>query len=60
MDEAGNQEAPYDCPCCKRQFCLSCGITGWHTVCLTHGQQDAWSAGDARALTAAPVPAYGD
>jgi len=32
VDGAGNQEAPYECPCCKRHFCLHCGITGWHTV----------------------------
>lgn len=32
VDAAGNQEAPYECPSCHRQFCLSCGVTGWHVV----------------------------
>jgi hypothetical protein len=37
LDAAGNQEAPFECPCCKRQFCLSCGITGWHVVSAVGG-----------------------
>jgi hypothetical protein len=29
---AGGQDFPYECPACQRHFCLSYGITGWHTV----------------------------
>lgn len=28
----GGQDAPFECPACRRTFCLSCGITGWHSV----------------------------
>ncbi|WIA13220.1 hypothetical protein OEZ85_006812 [Tetradesmus obliquus] len=28
---AGGQDLPFECPACQRTFCLSCGITGWHT-----------------------------
>eukprot|EP00882_Tetradesmus_deserticola_P023429 GHRQ01025495.1.p1 GENE.GHRQ01025495.1~~GHRQ01025495.1.p1 ORF type:complete len:163 (+),score=13.17 GHRQ01025495.1:576-1064(+) len=29
---AGGQDFPFECPACHRCFCLSCGVTGWHTV----------------------------
>jgi hypothetical protein len=29
---AGGQDFPFECPACQRTFCLSCSITGWHTV----------------------------
>jgi hypothetical protein len=29
---ADGQDFPFECPACQRHFCLSCGITGWHTV----------------------------
>jgi hypothetical protein len=32
LDEHGHQAAPYECPGCKRRFCLRCGVAGWHAV----------------------------